>query len=152
MKRYPGIYNFGKEHKDIFFGRDKDIEKMLTMINVKRLITLNAKSGIGKTSLLEAGVLPRLPKNFVPIKIRFYGYNKENPISPIKRILDEVEKQFTVNDQNTILSKINEDQANTNTLWYKFKTLQLTDNKDKTYMLVFDQFEELSFFIIRTKI
>ncbi len=143
MKRYPGIYNFEKKHKNVFFGRDNDIEKMLTMINVKSLITLNAKSGIGKTSLLEAGVLPRLPQNFVHLKIRFYGYNKHNPVSPVKRITNEIEKRFEVNDENTILSKINEDEANKDTLWYKFKTLQLTDKEEKTYILVFDQFEEL---------
>jgi len=83
FKRYPGIYSFSQEQKDIFFGRDNDIEKLLILIEVENQVLLYSKSGIGKTSLLNAGVIPKLPKNYEVINVRFYAYNQDNIVSPI---------------------------------------------------------------------
>jgi hypothetical protein len=48
------------EDKDIFFGRGPEIITLLADIVVSRLVVLFAKTGTGKTSLINAGVRPRL--------------------------------------------------------------------------------------------
>ncbi len=141
-RRYPGVYSFSSEQKDIFFGRDSDIEKLRTLVEVEKQILLYSKSGIGKTSLLNAGVIPLLPKDYIIIKIRFFNYNKT--LSPVERIIATLQNDFpqVFSDKNTILDQlVNSADAN-KTLWFYIKKMHLS-NIDKTFVFIFDQFEEL---------
>ncbi len=63
---YPGLLTFQEEDAAVYFGRDGDIRRMIERLNLRRtiggarLITLLGASGAGKSSLLRAGVIPRL--------------------------------------------------------------------------------------------
>ncbi|MFZ0257278.1 MAG: toll/interleukin-1 receptor domain-containing protein, partial [Gammaproteobacteria bacterium] len=63
---YPGLQPFGEDDAAVFFGRRAEIEKVQNGLNRRRdgkaagfLLVLGA-SGCGKSSLVRAGVLPRL--------------------------------------------------------------------------------------------
>src|SRR5262245_29961064 len=45
---------------DPIFGRDREVRELLSLLVARRLVLLHAISGCGKTSLIEAGVRPRL--------------------------------------------------------------------------------------------
>ncbi|MFO0763021.1 MAG: ATP-binding protein [Byssovorax sp.] len=51
---------FDEDDKDRFYGREQDIEEIVDRIAAGRTLVLYGRSGIGKTSLLRAGVIPRL--------------------------------------------------------------------------------------------
>jgi len=85
QRRYPGATPFRGDQAKIFYGRDRDIEKMLTLIQVEKKVLLYSKSGLGKTSLLEAGIIPKLPAKFTPISIRFYASSSESVSLTIMR-------------------------------------------------------------------
>lgn len=53
---------FNQEHADLFFGRKKPIDELISQIFNYRFSLLIGISGIGKTSLLNAGVLHQLKK------------------------------------------------------------------------------------------
>jgi len=57
---YKYFAYFKKEDRDIFFGRRREIEVLLADIVTTRLVVLFARSGTGKSSLINAGVRPRL--------------------------------------------------------------------------------------------
>lgn len=63
---YPGLMVFEEEDAPVFFGRDDDwravIEKLNSLLiqGSSRLLVIQGASGSGKSSLLRAGVLPRL--------------------------------------------------------------------------------------------
>jgi CHASE2 domain-containing sensor protein len=57
---YVGLDHFGEGDKDFFFGRDADRRRVIFNIRASRLTLLYAESGVGKTSLLHAGVAARL--------------------------------------------------------------------------------------------
>jgi hypothetical protein len=57
---YKYLDYYGMDDKDIFFGREPEIITLLADIVVSRLVVLFAKTGTGKTSLINAGVRPRL--------------------------------------------------------------------------------------------
>ena len=67
---YPGILSFDYDDAAVFFGRQPDIamlwEALRSVVEMRgpRLIALSGASGSGKSSLLKAGLLPRL--NFEP--------------------------------------------------------------------------------------
>jgi WD40 repeat protein len=66
---YPGLLCFDQEDAAIYFGRDPDIRELIEQLQVlrihgeARLLVLLGASGSGKSSLLRAGVLPRLARS-----------------------------------------------------------------------------------------
>jgi conflict system STAND superfamily ATPase len=53
---------YQEKDSDLFFGRKHEIETLLADIVSARLVVLFAKTGTGKSSLIHAGVRPRLHK------------------------------------------------------------------------------------------
>ena len=142
IKRYPGVYSFTKEQQSLFYGRARDIENLKTLIEVEKQVLLYSKSGVGKTSLLNAGVLPKLPPNYEVLNIRFYAFNNE--MSPIARVESIIKEKYPVAFENTnsIIDALTDDAKAINSIWLLLKKIQYT-YPDKVFVLVFDQFEEL---------
>jgi CHASE2 domain-containing sensor protein len=57
---YVGLDYFGEEDADLFFGRDAERKRIIGNLRATRLTLLYAESGVGKSSLLRAGVSARL--------------------------------------------------------------------------------------------
>lgn len=57
---YPGLRAFGPEDAVFFFGRDADVDTVLERVRPGAVVAITGASGTGKSSLLLAGVLPRL--------------------------------------------------------------------------------------------
>src|SRR3954447_24376829 len=56
--QFLGYYDF--EDRQRFFGRSREIRILLADVIVSRLVVLFARTGTGKTSLINAGVRPEL--------------------------------------------------------------------------------------------
>src|SRR6185436_15640970 len=59
-KPYKGPESYQIEDGDFFFGRDVQSDQLIAKILSSRLTVLHAQSGAGKTSLLNARVIPGL--------------------------------------------------------------------------------------------
>lgn len=59
---YPGVQPFTEEQSPIFFGRQRQIAYMVGRLKEDRLLVVVGASGSGKTSLVQAGLLPALKK------------------------------------------------------------------------------------------
>ncbi|MGO9419489.1 toll/interleukin-1 receptor domain-containing protein [Roseiarcus sp.] len=65
---FPGLLAFEEEDAAIYFGRDDDIRRLIERLDARRaqggakLVALLGSSGSGKSSLLRAGVVPRLKR------------------------------------------------------------------------------------------
>ncbi|HEX6293122.1 MAG TPA: TIR domain-containing protein [Herpetosiphonaceae bacterium] len=57
---YPGMVPFGQDDASRFYGRDAEIQKMVDRLHQHRLLFVIGPSGSGKSSLVFAGLLPRL--------------------------------------------------------------------------------------------
>jgi hypothetical protein len=57
---FPGPQAYIREESAYFFGRDDEIAELTSLILTSSATLLYAPSGAGKTSLLEAGVIPHL--------------------------------------------------------------------------------------------
>lgn len=58
--QWPGPRPYTDELTEVFHGREKDISHLLTQLQGQRLSLMTASSGAGKTSILQAGVVPRI--------------------------------------------------------------------------------------------
>lgn len=62
---YRGLKPYRYQHAPIFFGRSKDISEIINSVSMRRnngssMVWVSGASGVGKSSLIEAGVLPQL--------------------------------------------------------------------------------------------
>lgn len=139
LTRYPGIQPFSREYKDVFFGRNRDIETLSKLINVNKLTVLHGKSGLGKSSLLNAGIIPKLEGNdgYRTMIVRFGAYNREHPTTPKEIFLNRI-----INQTPSGLSFI-EKNGQPHSLWEAFKSLQWLWRNEQGVLLVLDQFEEV---------
>jgi hypothetical protein len=140
--RYPGTKSYSFEDEHIFFGRERDREKIYQLIGLEKLILIYGKSGVGKTSLLNAGLKPKLQSkgNYRFYDFRFFAYSEENTISPLQKIVDIL--KLGGNSQ----SFLDELAPNEHSLWLLLKKIQwenLQNEKKPNLVLIFDQFEEL---------
>ncbi len=68
---WPGLLPFSEASERYFHGREAEAEHLLRLVQRQTLTVLFGKSGLGKTSLLLAGLFPRLrAEHFLPIYIR----------------------------------------------------------------------------------
>src|SRR5262249_50632900 len=83
---WKGLHYYTEQDRDIFFGRAQETEDFLRLVRRDTLSVLFARSGLGKTSLLRAGVIPRLPheEGFLPVIVRVdYAAAALSPTQPI---------------------------------------------------------------------
>jgi len=57
---WPGPRPFTGQWQQLLFGRDRDVDELASLLQTKRVVTLSARSGIGKTSFLQAQVVPAM--------------------------------------------------------------------------------------------
>jgi len=133
--RYPGVRPFSdsREDQQIFFGRDADIDRLFERVLVTRLLVLFGKSGLGKTSLLMAGLFPRFNKKPllpVPIRLNRPGTPTEIVLAAVAEASARQGAELNIGDAGGIWELLR-----TSLIW-KGDLLA-------TPVLVFDQFEEI---------
>jgi hypothetical protein len=136
---WPGLANYTEDVWASFFGRDNEVEELLKLLQVEPIALLVSKSGLGKTSLLLAGLFPRLRNTyFLPVYIRF---NYFDDATPDEQILSAIRKAASASNLNMAPSlpqrSIYEYLQNA---WPQTKS---NDERRPTVTLVFDQFEEI---------
>ena len=57
---WPGLESYDEASAEYFRGRTAETEELLSLIRRAPLAVLYGQSGLGKTSLLQAGVFPAL--------------------------------------------------------------------------------------------
>lgn len=136
QSRYPGIRSFEREEQELFFGRGEEIRDLYSQVKVMNLVVLFAKSGIGKSSLLNAGLVPLLElEPFVPIKVRF----QDTRVSP----LDAIKIALNPYLDEAVLRRHTEKSTEEASLWEYLRACTFTRyGEAATPVFLFDQFEE----------
>jgi serine/threonine protein kinase/formylglycine-generating enzyme required for sulfatase activity len=55
---YRGLHAFDAQHRSVFFGRGLDVSTIVDRLRTEHLVVIAGDSGIGKSSLCRAGVIP----------------------------------------------------------------------------------------------
>lgn len=101
MERSPylGLSTFTASDSDLFFGRERDVERCLNRLKVDSLLTVVGSSGAGKSSFVQAGVLPHLdgPKLIVrPGATPMTTLRARLDSSHLIIVVDQFEEVFTL--------------------------------------------------------
>jgi hypothetical protein len=133
--RYPGPNEFEDTPADhlLFSGRDAEINAITQQIISSRLLVLYGSSGLGKSSLLKAGVYPKLRENnFCPVRVRIT--DKMGVLQLLAQSCAETGREANLDYTPGVGS----------TPWEFFKTAMFWRGETLLYpVLIFDQFEEL---------
>jgi hypothetical protein len=140
--RYPGVRPFSTYDSDIFFGRETDMNSLYKLIMLEKIVVLFGKSGHGKSSLINAGLIPKLnSKNhsdrshYHPIEIRIGKVSGQN-VTIIQKLKLKLDEQFQDLPEWDFLDNFQEAPV----LWNNFKKKQT--NYRRKFILIFDQFEQ----------
>ena len=141
--RYVGARPFETEHRPIFFGRKGDVNALFKRVELEPVVVLHGKSGTGKSSLINAGLIPRIEQesgaNLTPLRIRFYAYQEgADFISPAKRTGQLI--RGGTKSVHTFLDQLIENEQS---IWHDTKEHFIIHKGQKGLLLIFDQFEEL---------
>ncbi len=134
--RYPGAQPFSDDDFSgkVFFGRESASGSLADKIMANRMVVVYARSGVGKTSLLNAGVAPRLrEEGYLPLFVRVNDV-REGPFrSVLAAISTEAERQG-----------VEYVPGLSDSFWAFFKTGEFwRGDLLLTPVLILDQFEEL---------
>jgi energy-coupling factor transporter ATP-binding protein EcfA2 len=71
----PKAFSLDRGRQDQLYGREENIEQLTSILQENDLLFLTGESGVGKTALLRAGLLPILQKskNIIPIYLSHFG-------------------------------------------------------------------------------
>jgi WD40 repeat protein len=92
---YPGLEAFGEDDAGVFFGREAEVAALVERLNPalpagpeQRLVTVVGPSGVGKSSLIHAGLLPQLRRRregWVVVPVVVPG---DRPVARLARVLE----------------------------------------------------------------
>lgn len=128
-----------------FCGRERAINELYSIVDNNLLTTLYGKSGIGKSSLLQAGVFPRLrTDNYLPVMIRL-GAGIAGNYSYTTVVMDAVRKAVAETGGRCVATQEGEIACEEERLWHFFHSTEFQSAGGDTLfpVIVLDQFEEL---------
>lgn len=143
LASYEEPKNDGNDYE--FCGRDKETLDVVNLIENNLFVTLYGSSGIGKTSLLRAGVMPILRrKDYFPLYIRLS--QEPQGISYAQAIVERLKKQLQergLSEKREVATKY-ADGKDQLFLWNYFATTRfLKDGREEYPVIILDQFEEV---------
>lgn len=146
MNRYPGIRPFRSDERHLFFGRTDDTARLLRLILLEKVVILYGKSGYGKSSLLQAGVCPRLLETGeLPFREIRLGPFQPGASPPAANVLYAVLTSATDREARAAgktLGALDTLFPGDESLWLALKKRQFATGSAR-FLLIFDQFEEL---------
>ena len=136
---WPGLASFTEDARQFFHGRTKEVDTLFRHARRRLLTVLFGQSGLGKSSLLQAGLFPKLRRDgFLPIYLRL----DHAPDAPAygKQIRAALVCALTDAEASTLPTE-------EETVWEFFHRRELTlnarDGLPVTPVFVLDQFEEI---------
>ena len=136
---WPGLASFGEGDQAYFRGREREADELARLVRRERLTVLFGRSGLGKSSLLNAGLFPRLREELhLPVMLRI-GYAAG--IAPRQQVWDALAQACAAGKVQAPAPEPHE------TLWAYFHRAGAgfwnPRRRPLLPVLVFDQFEEV---------
>lgn len=138
-----GLRSFTEETQGYFFGRNAELQDFFERVLHKSLTVLFGQSGLGKTSLIQAGLVPKLREaGLLPVRIRL-RYD-EAAASPGRQMLEALSDALHVAGRIDLARAC----ASATNLWLVLHdaAFGLIDEEGSAIVrpvFIFDQFEEI---------
>ena len=137
-----GLASFTEETRGYFYGREDEVAELARRVQRKLLTILFGQSGLGKTSILRAGIVPRLrPEGYCPVYVRI-DYSPDSP-PPSEQIKQAIFRETQASGQWTQSGSAVSGESLWEFLHHRDDVLRDASGKTLIPLLIFDQFEEI---------
>ena len=137
-----GLASFTEETRAFFYGREEEVAELSRRVQRKLLTLLFGKSGLGKTSILGAGIVPRLRGlGFCPVYVRI-DYSREAP-PPAEQIKQAIFRESEHSGEWTHVGIAVPGESLWEFLHHRGDVLRDSSGRALAPLLIFDQFEEI---------
>jgi len=137
-----GLASFTEETRAFFFGREEEVAELARRVQRKLLTLLFGQSGLGKTSILRAGIVPRLrEQGYCPVYVRI-DYSRQAP-EPAEQIKQAIMRTARRSGQWTQAGVAVEGESLWEFLHHRDDVLRDEAGATLIPLLIFDQFEEI---------
>jgi tetratricopeptide (TPR) repeat protein len=137
-----GLVSFTEETRPFFYGREQEVAELARRVQRKLLTVLFGKSGLGKTSILRAGLVPQLREhNYCPVYVRI-AYERDTP-EPAEQIKDAIRRAAGASGEWTKVGVSSAGESLWEFLHHRDDVLCDAAGTKLIPLLIFDQFEEL---------
>lgn len=144
---WKGLDSYSYSDNSIFYGRTDETDELVDTIINNRFTILYGPSGVGKSSLLNAGVRPKLSEsNYFVVDVSMRQFDLKSNLSISAQILARVKKCAKSGQIDiTPLSKSGDKGFYEDSLWYFFHTNEFWSSKNEllTPIVIIDQFEDI---------
>ncbi|HZS42406.1 MAG TPA: protein kinase [Polyangia bacterium] len=138
---YAGLSSFQEEDAARFFGRTREIAAMVTRIRDRPLMGVIGPSGVGKSSLVRAGLVPALKQSGEAWEIHVLRPGRQPLVAlagVLAPLLADISGEAVTGDPKELAQKLRSEPG------YLGTVLRRHARKEKRHVLLFiDQFEEL---------
>jgi hypothetical protein len=137
-----GLASYTEETRAYFYGRDEEVAELARRVQRKLLTVLFGQSGLGKTSILRAGLVPRLRgQGYCPIYVRIdYSHDAPEPAEQIKQAINRTARH---SGQWTQAGVATPGESLWEFLHHRDDVLRDEAGITLIPLLIFDQFEEI---------
>jgi hypothetical protein len=137
-----GLASFTEETRGYFYGREAEIAELARRVQRKLLTVLFGQSGLGKTSILRAGLVPKLrTQGYCPVYVRIdYGRDAPEPSDQIKAAIVTAARR---SGEWTQAGVAIEGESLWEFLHHRDDVLRDAAGNTVVPLLIFDQFEEI---------
>jgi len=137
-----GLASFTEETRAYFYGREDEVAELARRVQRKLLTVLFGQSGLGKTSILRAGLVPRLrAQGYCPIYVRV-DYSREAP-EPAEQIKQAISRTARCAGEWTQQGVAAPGESLWEFLHHRDDSLRDESGAALIPLLIFDQFEEI---------
>jgi WD40 repeat protein len=138
---WPGPDAYDEASRDFFKGRGAEAAELLRLIRVAPLTVLYSKSGLGKTSLLQAGLFPLLRReHYLPVPLRL-DFAQATVTPPLEQVMQRLTASLTA--ARADFPPPESGEGIWEFLHRRDAEFWSPDNFPLVPVLIFDQFEEL---------
>ncbi|MEG4486364.1 WD40 repeat domain-containing protein [Microcoleus sp. D2_18a_B4] len=139
---YQGLSAFKEEDADFFFGQEKFVNKLVEVTHTQPLVAVVGPSGSGKSSVVYAGLIPKLRKEGIWL-IESFRPGKEPFLPLASALVRQLEPEAGETQQLREAVGLADDLQNGRITLQQVVSRILERNPGKRLLLVADQFEEL---------
>jgi energy-coupling factor transporter ATP-binding protein EcfA2 len=137
-----GLHPFAEDNHRYFFGRTAEVRDLFLRVRENTLTVLYGQSGLGKTSLLRAGLIPKLRvERFQPLRVLLDFTETSAPL--VDQLRAALAAACTGPGGN--VTALLESWAPLSSLWEicAHETIRPRELVEKPPVLIIDQFEEV---------
>ncbi len=146
-EKFPGLNPFNASEQNAFYGRQRQVDDLLSIMQSSRFIALVGQAGSGKSSLIRAGLIPALQRGFDGIVGKkwaiAYCRSGVTPLENLAAALAEEnvlvgKEKGSLELQQEIIREMRRDHSGLLRSVAQRETLQ-----QKNLLIILDQFEDI---------